>query len=151
MFVTGYSDFVFDGYSVGALGYLMKPPAADALDDVLTRALMAMHRNVRQVFVCRNSDGMYRIAKSTILYFSSEKRLVTCVTATKSYSFYARLDEVAADVGPQFVRIHQRYLVHAAAVKLIEKDAVQIGERTLPISRAYQKDAMLALTRAMLD
>ena len=28
VFVTGYTDFVFDGYSVGALGYVMKPPQA---------------------------------------------------------------------------------------------------------------------------
>lgn len=39
VFVTGYTDFVFDGYSVGALGYVMKPPQAGQIDDVLTRAL----------------------------------------------------------------------------------------------------------------
>ena len=38
VFVTGYTDYVFDGYSVGALGYLMKPPKPDQLDSVLDRA-----------------------------------------------------------------------------------------------------------------
>ena len=31
VFVTGYSDYVFDGYEVGALGYLLKPAGAEEL------------------------------------------------------------------------------------------------------------------------
>ena len=41
VFVTGYTDFVFDGYAVGALGYVMKPPQPEQIGDVLTRALAA--------------------------------------------------------------------------------------------------------------
>ena len=45
VFVTGYSDYVFDGYAVGALGYLMKPPKPEALDDVLERAALLRLRD----------------------------------------------------------------------------------------------------------
>ena len=38
VFVTAYADQVFDGYSVGALGYLLKPPKPEQLDAVLGRA-----------------------------------------------------------------------------------------------------------------
>ena len=41
VFVTGYADHVFDGYSVGALGYLMKPPKKEQLAQVLERAQAA--------------------------------------------------------------------------------------------------------------
>ena len=34
VFVTGYTDFVFDGYSVGALGYVMKPPQAGQISGI---------------------------------------------------------------------------------------------------------------------
>ena len=44
VFVTGYSDYVFDGYEVGALGYLLKPAGAEELEKVLTRALTALQR-----------------------------------------------------------------------------------------------------------
>ena len=40
VFVTGHPDYVFDGYSVGALGYLMKPAQAEQLADVVVRALV---------------------------------------------------------------------------------------------------------------
>ena len=42
VFVTGYADYVFDGYSVGALGYLLKPPKQEQLEAVLERAQAAL-------------------------------------------------------------------------------------------------------------
>ncbi len=151
VFVTGHPDFVFEGYTVGALGYLMKPPQSQQLDDVLTRARSALQLGAADDFLCRNSEGMYRISKASILYFYSEKRVVTCVTRARNYMFYARLDGVEREVGTPFVRIHQRYLVNATAVDHIDGSAVQICGQTLPISRAYQKQATLALTRAILN
>lgn len=36
VFVTGYSDYVFDGYRVGALDYLMKPVSEARLRQLLS-------------------------------------------------------------------------------------------------------------------
>ena len=46
VFVTGYAEHVFDGYSVGALGYLLKPPKAEQLEEVLDRAQAALVRDL---------------------------------------------------------------------------------------------------------
>ena len=46
VFVTGHSEHVFDGYRVGALGYLLKPPAQKQLEDVLDRAQAALYRGL---------------------------------------------------------------------------------------------------------
>lgn len=151
VFVTGFSDYVFDGYSVGALGYVLKPPPPDALEDILVRAMVALHMSANDVFLCSNSEGTFRIEKASILYFFSEKRRVTCVTAKKSHTFYSRLDDVQAEVGAGFVRIHQRYLINCANVERMTATEVQMGGKALPISRSYQKQAMLALNREILD
>ena len=37
MFVTGFRDFVFEGYRVQAVDYLVKPVDADRLSSVLSR------------------------------------------------------------------------------------------------------------------
>lgn len=151
VFVTGYTDYVFDGYTVGALGYLLKPAKPKQLEDVLVRALAAMHLNADEVYLCSNNEGMYRIPKRSISYFFSDKRQVTCVAGQARYTFYARLDEVEQEVGAGFVRIHQRYLVNAAAVEHLAAGSVTVGGETLPISRAYQQAAMLAITRASME
>lgn len=148
VFVTGYTDYVFDGYAVGALGYLIKPPKAEQLEEVLKRALSAIQRQEPELFFCRNGDSYFRIRRDAILYVQSAGRQVTCVTKERSYVFYAKLDEVAQELGDGFVRIHQRYLVRAGAVVRIDSTAVSLNGDTLPVSRAYSQSALLALARA---
>lgn len=152
VFVTGYADHVFDGYAVGALAYLMKPPRADQLEDVLDRANAALLANQSAVYICRSGDTLYRIPKEHVLYFSSDRRQVLCVTARRTYRFYGKLDEVEREIGPGFVRIHQRYLVRAAAVERVEGGQVCLGEEfVLPISRANRSAALAALARGTLE
>lgn len=141
VFVTGFRDFVFEGYRVQAVDYLVKPVDADRLSSVLSR--------VRR-FVFQNGDGVYRLYQDEIQYFYSEKRKVVAVTREKELSFYAKLDEVEARVGRTFVRIHQRYLVNADAVSYIGASSVRIGSEELPISRALKQDAVAALAKAMI-
>lgn len=151
VFVTGYAEHVFDGYAVGALGYLMKPPAPEQLDGVLSRAAAALVGGGEKLFVCRSGDTLYRVPRQRILYFSSDRRQVTCVTDQRSYTFYGKLDQVAQEVGVGFIRIHQRYLVRAGAVERVEGGQVFLGELALPISRANRSAALAALTRAALE
>lgn len=152
VFVTGYADHVFDGYSVGALGYLLKPPTAEQLEEVLDRAQAALVRDLDRAYICRSGDTRYRIPIANILYFVSDRRQVTCVTEGRDYTFYGKLDGVAEEVGDGFVRIHQRYLVRSGAVDRIEGSEVVLrdGQR-LPVSRSCQQSALLALTRAELE
>ena len=152
VFVTGYADHVFDGYSVGALGYLMKPPRNEQLESVLDRAQTALMRQLDQAYICRSGETYYRIPMGKILYFASDRRQVECVTPDRTYTFYGKLDAVAADVGSRFVRIHQRYLVRAGAVARLESGEVTLQDGTrLPVSRSCQQSALLALTRAELE
>ncbi|MDD3218925.1 MAG: LytTR family DNA-binding domain-containing protein [Lachnospiraceae bacterium] len=153
VFVTGYADYVYDGYSVGALGYLLKPAKEEKLNDILTRALAALYRNSTEVYVCRNKDSFYRILRTNILYFASDKRQIQCVTNECTYHFYKKLDEVEQELsGGGFVRIHQRYLVRAGAVEYMDSNEVTLhGGTVLPISRSCQASAMAALTRALLE
>lgn len=152
VFVTGYSDYVFDGYAVGALGYLMKPPKPEALDDVLERAALLRLRDEDSVFVCRSGETLYRIPKKSILYFRSERRQIACVAQRRTYVFYGKLDETEASVGEGFVRIHQRYLVRAGAVERMESTQVVLSSgEALPVSRACRAGAMAALARDALE
>ena len=151
VFVTGYTDYVFDGYSVGALGYLMKPAQPERLDEVLDRGLEARLREEDKVFLCRSGETMYRIPKKAILYFASDRRQVSCVSTARTYTFYGKLDEVERTVGDSFVRVHQRYLVRAGAVERMDGGQIFLGEEVLPVSRAHRSAALAALARTALE
>ena len=157
VFVTGYSDYVFDGYGAGAMDYLMKPVRAEKLQRVLARARNAMEKQENQSFVLKNPDGIFRFLLRDILYFYSDRRKVFLVTAQGEYPFYGKLDLVAAQLCAEkysacpFVRIHQRYLVNARRVSFIGKSSVKTGQAELPVSRAFHASALRALAKSMLE
>ena len=151
IFVTGYADYVFDGYQVDALGYLMKPVKPEQLASALERARQKLEQRSPELYVIRNGDGVYRLPKRDIQYLYSDRRVVTAVTAQREYPFYAKLDEVAEELGDGFVRIHQRYLVNALAVTAVVGDEVRMPSASLPVSRGYKADAMMRLARAMTE
>lgn len=152
VFVTGFSDYVFDGYGVDALGYLLKPAKREQLESIISRTLTKRCKDAGQVYSCRNGDTWYRIPHKEILFFESDRRKVTCVTPDRSYEFYGKLDDVAQELaGSDFVRIHQRYLVRTDAIRQICGNEVQVDSHTLPISRSYHQQALLTLTRKALE
>lgn len=152
VFVTGFSDYVFDGYGVGALDYLLKPPKREQLEAIVSRMLTKRCKDAGQTYTCRNGDVWYRIPYKEILYFESDRRKVNCVTEHRRYEFYGKLDDVAAELsGPAFVRIHQRYLVQTDAIRQICGNEVQVGAHTLPISRSCHQQVLLTLTRRALE
>lgn len=152
VFVTGFSDYVFDGYGVGALGYIMKPVKREQLETIISRVLTKRCKDAEQVYSCHNGEIWYRIPYKEILYFESDKRKVNCVTDKRIYSFYGKLNDVEQELaGSGFVRIHQRYLVRTGAIRQVCGTEVLAGAYTLPISRAYHQETLLALTRSALE
>lgn len=142
VFVTGYADYVFDGYAVGALDYLTKPLDTERLARVLDRAQALIYKREPETYTVQNVDGLFRLPLKRILYFMSDRRQVVAVTKDRRFPFYAKLDEVESSLAGGFVRLHRRYLANVGAIESMAGDAVNIGEESLPVSRS-QKTAVL--------
>src|SRR5699024_8928811 len=96
VFLTGYADYVFDGYAVRALDYLLKPLSMDKLSSVLERAAHELENDAPETFSVHNTDGLFRVPKRDILYCYSDRRQVHLITRTAEYTFYDKLDQVEA-------------------------------------------------------
>lgn len=79
VFVTGYSEYVFDGYRTGALDYVMKPAGEERIRQIVSRAREAFYSRREKDFVFQNQEGTFRIALDQILYFYSDRRQVYLV------------------------------------------------------------------------
>lgn len=150
VFVTGYPDYVFDGYQVQALDYLLKPTCETRLRDVLHRVRDALSVTEKEQFTFQNTDGVYRLYLTDILYCYSERRKVFVVTRNKTISLYAKLDDIQDQIGSGFIRIHQRFLVNVDAVEQIRNNLVVVDGRELPMSRSMKSEASSKLAKAML-
>ena len=154
VFVTGYTDYVFDGYQVNALDYLVKPVSPEKLKEVLLRVKELLTPPADRFFILKNADGAYRLPWNDILYFYSDRRYIHLVTAVKTYTFYGKLNDIEKQVRKNFVRIHQRYLVNSDNVTFVGGDFVTVDNpacEKLPVSRAYKKEASEKLARALLS
>lgn len=154
VFVTGYTDYVFDGYQVNALDYLVKPVSPEKLKEVLLRVKELLTPPADRFFILKNADGAYRLPWNDILYFYSDRRYIHLVTVVKTYTFYGKLNDIEKQVRKNFVRIHQRYLVNSDNVTFVGGDFVTVDNpacEKLPVSRAYKKEASEKLARALLS
>ena len=67
VFITGYSDYIAEGYEVDALHYLMKPVKEDKLYSVLDRAVEKLRKN-EKVLNLEAGDETIRIPVYQIRY-----------------------------------------------------------------------------------
>lgn len=150
VFVTGYSEYVFDGYRTGALDYVLKPVSQERVRQVLNRAREILYEKRTKNFVFQNQEGIFRLPLDQILYFYSDRRQVGVVTENKEYLFYGKLSETEEKADSRFVRVHQRYLVNGDQVEYIGHDEVVIRGKTIPVSRGMKDEALKKLAACML-
>lgn len=155
VFVTGYSDYVFDGYQVNALDYVIKPAGTQRLSEVLKRVRRQIFDGRESTFSFKNTEGTYRLPLSGISYFYSDKRKINVVCkgpeGTLTHTFYGKLDEVEGQLPGTFVRVHQRYLVNPKRVSRIGGESVTVDGEDIPMSRAMKEEATVKLAKAMLE
>lgn len=87
VFLTGYSDYVFDGYRVNALDYIMKPARAERLGELLKRVREIIYKSRNACYTLKNTEGTFRFPLAEISYFYSDKRKVMLVCREKEYAF----------------------------------------------------------------
>ena len=151
VFVTAHSDYVFEGYEVQSLHYIMKPFQGNKIARVLDLCLDAVKAHRDAFFHFQVNNQNHRVAFRDILYFISDRRKVTVCLEKESFSFYGRLDDVEKVIGNRFVRIHQRYIVCLANVQSIGVDQCNLGELTLPVSRKHSQQLAIAFAKYMVE
>ncbi|GAA0181071.1 LytTR family DNA-binding domain-containing protein [Clostridium sediminicola] len=151
IFITGFSDYVFDGYEVKAFNYVMKPYRQEKIVDVLFKALKQVYKEQNDFFMVQSSRNAYKINYNDIIYFVSDKRRIKVITSGENiYEFYEKLDDIEKKLPQFFVRIHQRYLVNLNFVLSIENNFIEIKDEKLPISRRRYQDVMISFAKTML-
>ena len=84
VFLTGYSDYIAEGYEVAALHYLTKPVGEEKLFSVLDRAMERRQQNERYLNL-ELPDELVRIPFSEIRYLDVHQNYVT-VHSQKEYT-----------------------------------------------------------------
>ncbi|MBQ8637566.1 MAG: response regulator transcription factor [Lachnospiraceae bacterium] len=138
VFVTGYSDYIAEGYEVAALHYLMKPVNGEKLFTVLDRALEKRKQEER----CLNlelSGEMVRIPFYEIRYLDVRQNYVT-VHGRNEYTVKRSLGEFEKELDDRFYRAGRSLIVNLKHIQRVTRTEVRLSDGTaLPLPRgAYE-------------
>lgn len=150
VFVTSYADFVFQGYEVRALNYILKPYEPEKIAAVLHTAPEALDIEAEKYYVIDQRGGSIRVPLSSVKYFSSERRTVHAVTTEREYTFYEKLSDLETELPDTFVRIHNRYLVHLKYLEAVRQNTAVVDGEELPVSRSCKSGLSIAFAKYML-
>ena len=136
LFVTGYSDYIADGYDVEALQYLMKPVSQEKLYTSLDRAMEKLKKNSAALFL-EQPDGMVRIPLYEIRYLEVRANYVT-VHADAPYSVKTTLTALEEKLDDSFFRVGRSFIINLRYVRKVTKAEVILeGTISVPLSRGF--------------
>lgn len=146
VFITGYSDYIAEGYEVSALHYLMKPVNEEKFHQVLTRAVGRLARN--EPFLTLELPGeTVRVPLPEIRYLDVQQNYAT-VHAGRDYTLKRPLAEFEAALDRRFFRAGRSCIVNLTCIRRVTRTEAELttGER-IPLPRGqYEK-----LNRAIID
>ena len=138
VFITGYSDYIAEGYEVAALHYLMKPVNREKLLMVLDRAMEKRKQEER----CLNLEAygeMVRIPFYEIRYLDVHQNYVT-VHAKADYTVKRTLGDFEKELDDRFCRVGRGMILNLKYIQRVTKTEVRLSDGTvLPLPRgAYE-------------
>ena len=138
IFITGYSDYISEGYEVAALHYLMKPVNEEKLCLVLDRAAEKLAKNER-VLNFEVSGEMVRVPIYQIRYADVLGNYVT-VHALTDVTVKMTLGELEKQLDERFYRVGRSALVNLTQISRVTRAEIRLNDGTaIPLPRgAYE-------------
>lgn len=143
IFITSMAQFAIEGYSVNAVGYIVKPFEYYDLKLYLDR----IYRNIAQsgnggyILITANG-GSRRVKIQNIYYVETRGHLLVYHTAEGEFSSYTKsMKDLETELEPYgFYRSAISHLVNITHVTGISGNEVTVGGDVLPITRGKKKE-----------
>lgn len=134
VFITGYSDYIAEGYEVSALHYLMKPVKKEKLFSVLTRAAEKLRKDEKALHL--EAGGLLvRIPIYTIRYADVQGNHVT-VHASQDFTAKMTLSELEKGLDDRFYRVGRSAIVNLTKISRVTKTEILLQDgTTVPLPR----------------
>ena len=145
VFITGYSDYISEGYEVAALHYLVKPLDENKLFSVLNRAAEKLQKN-EKVLHLELSGEMVRLPVHRIRWAEVSGNYVT-IHALQDYTVKMTLGQLEKELDERFFRVGRSAIVNLTQISRVTKGSIMLtggGSILLP------RGAYEAVNRAII-
>ena len=135
VFITGFPDFIAEGYEVSALHYLMKPVSEEKLHAVLDKAAANLAKSEKRLCITHDRQTDF-IPLSQITYIEAQKQYVELHTSDVLYRMKSSLADIESKLDEYFFRCQRSFIVNLRYVIRIKNDCVVLKNGAeVPISR----------------
>ena len=140
IFITALPDFIYEGYDVSALHYLMKPVRENKLFEILDKA----YKNLTQAkkYLIINSNGKdYRILFDDIICIEAIRNYVIITAVNGQYEVRQNISKIEEELDNSFFRCQRSFIVMLKHIKHISKTEVLLNNgKIISLSRNIYKD-----------
>ena len=134
VFITGYSDYIAEGYEVAALHYLMKPVKEEKLFSVLDRAVEKLSKN-EKVLNFEAHGEMIRVPIYQIRYADVLGNYVT-VHAVSDVTVKMTLGDLEKCLDERFYRVGRSAIINLTQISRVTKTEIKLSDGTvIPLPR----------------
>ncbi|MDE6724150.1 MAG: LytTR family DNA-binding domain-containing protein [Ruminiclostridium sp.] len=147
VFITGFSEYMGDGYDVEALHYLLKPVDKDKLFRVLDR--YSHNRRPQNRIILPYCEGSVITSSKNIIYLEAfGKKTQVALNSGNKITCSIGLSAVYEKLGQGFVSCHRSYVVNLGYISSVSKNEITMdsGEK-IPVSRRLYD----SVNRAFID
>ena len=135
IFITGYPDFIAEGYEVSALHYLMKPVSEEKLHTVLDKAARNLAEHEKRLCITYDRKTDF-VPLSQITYIEARKQYVEIHTDDEVYRMKSSLTEIEVRLDEFFFKCQRSFIVNLRHVVRISPNLVVLKNASeVPISR----------------
>lgn len=128
VFITGFSDYIAEGYEVAALHYLMKPVREEKLFSVLDRAAEKAAKNERVLHLLTGGE-MVQVPVHKIRYAEVMGNYVT-LHAGEEVTVKMTLSELEAQLDDRFYRVGRSLVVNLTQIGRVTKTEIRLLDGT---------------------
>ena len=146
IFITGFSEYISEGYDVAALHYLMKPVKEEKLDDVLDRAADKLAKN-EKILTFETGGEMIRIPIYQVRYAEVFGNYVT-IHAAADFTVKMTLGELEKELDRRFFRAGRSVLVNLTQISRVTKSEIRLGDGT---AISLPRGAYNGVNRAIIE
>lgn len=138
IFISGYTDYIAEGYEVAALHYLVKPVKEEKLFSVLDRAAEKLRKN-EKVLHFEISGEMVRVPVYRIRYAEVMANYVT-IHAAEDVTVKMTLGDLEKELDERFFRAGRSIIVNLTQISRVTKTEIKLSDGTvIPLPRgAYE-------------
>ena len=143
IFLTAYSEFVFESFKVDAFRYLVKPLKDEELAEVLQAVQKKLYVDDEEYLSFQFQNEIYNVRYSDILYIEGmrDKIWLYCKD-DQTYRWRGTLKALQEQLaGRGFFQVHRSYIINMGKIQKYNSQSVLLeGDCEVPISR-YKLEA----------